>query len=70
MTKERFDEIWNAVVVNAFYNVGEDGTISHEEMIEIMKFAKRGMSDKVSDDSTCKEYIKAVEGLGDKKNRE
>ncbi len=47
ITEERFNEIYNSVVANAFYNnvgnVGEDGSISHEEMIDIMELAKRGM---------------------------
>lgn len=45
MEQSRFEEIWKAVVVNAFYCVGgiDDGggsDVSHEEMVEIMKMAK------------------------------
>lgn len=44
MTNERFNEIWVAVIHNAFYDVGhEDSTITHQEMIELIKLAKKGM---------------------------
>lgn len=47
MQSDRFNEIWTAVVVNAFYNVGgaeADGSdISHAEMVELVKLAKKGL---------------------------
>lgn len=39
MTRKRYDEIFQAVIVNQFYDVGEDGTISHEEMMELIRMA-------------------------------
>ena len=42
MTRERFEEIYHDVVVNAFYDVGNDGSISHEEMVELIKMAELG----------------------------
>ena len=46
MTKERLTEIWQAVAVNAFYDVGQaDSTITHEEMIELLRLAKRGLNE-------------------------
>ena len=44
MTEERFKEIWNAIVVNAFYCAGCSGNggsdISHAEMVELMNMSK------------------------------
>lgn len=48
MNSDRFSEIWNAVVVNAFYctGCGDDGgsDISHAEMVEIVKMAKDALN--------------------------
>ncbi len=49
MNAERFKEIWQAVMVNAFYSVGAfdcagGSDISHEEMKELMEMAKDSMN--------------------------
>ena len=48
MTEERLQEIYACVVRNAFYTVGRekflDSDITHDEMVELVKQACKGMS--------------------------
>jgi Ca2+-binding EF-hand superfamily protein len=52
MTNRRFKEIYEAVVINAFYDVGEDGNISHEEMVELLKYANKCRMEKQNVETT------------------
>ena len=52
MTKDRIEQIYKAVVVNAFYDVGEWGAepgpsdITHDEMVEMVKVVKNSLENK------------------------